>query len=82
MTQLHIGAEVLLRVNRQSAAQSISGLLGSSAPLRCAAISFVMSVRQNGTTRFPLDGFLWNFTLEGCWKICQENSSFIKICQE
>jgi hypothetical protein len=53
----HTGAEVLLQVNRYSAGQAISGLLGLFAALRKATISFVMSVRQHRTTRFPLDGF-------------------------
>jgi hypothetical protein len=39
--------------------------LGSFAKLRKATISFDMSVCPsvclNGTTRLPLDGFLWNF---------------------
>jgi hypothetical protein len=47
--------------------------------LRKATISFVVSVRPNGKTRLPLDGFSWNLILEYLSKICQENSSFIKI---
>jgi len=58
MTQPDTEAEVLLQVNRHSAGQAISGLLGSFAALRKATISFVMSVRQQRTSRFPLDGFL------------------------
>ena len=41
-----------------------------------------MSVRPHGTTRLPLDGFSWNLTFEFFRKMCQENSSFIKMGQE
>ena len=41
-----------------------------------------MSVRPHGTTRFPLDGFLWILVFEYFSKICRENSSFIKVGQE
>jgi hypothetical protein len=47
--------------------------------LRKATISFVMSVCPHGTTRLPLDGFWWTLIFETFSKICQENSSFIKI---
>ena len=40
------------------------------------------SVRPQGTTRPPPDGFLWNLVLEDFSKTCRENSSFIKIGQE
>jgi len=59
---------------------------GAFAKLRKTTISFVMPVRPSdrpqGTTRFPLDGFSWNFTLEHFPKICRENLSFIQIWQE
>ena len=32
------------------------------------------SVRPHGTTRLPLDGFLWNFIFECFSKICRENA--------
>jgi len=56
--------------------------LGAFAKLRKATISFVMSVRTQGTTRLPLDRFSWNFICNDSSKICRENSSFIKIGQE
>jgi hypothetical protein len=43
---------------------------------------FCPSVSPHGTTRLPLDGFSWNLIFEDFSKICRENSSFIKICQE
>jgi hypothetical protein len=59
---------------------------GAFAKLRKTTISFVMSVRPSdrpqGTTRFPLDGFSWNFIFEHFSKICRENVSFIQIWQE
>jgi hypothetical protein len=42
------------------------------------AISFVMSVRTQGT-RLPLDGFSRNLIFEDFSKICRVNSRFIKI---
>jgi len=61
-------------------------VLGAFAKLRKATISFVKSVRQSvrtqGTTRLPLDGFSWNFIFNISSKIYRENSSFIKIGQE
>jgi hypothetical protein len=52
----------------------------------CEKRPFVMSVcpsvGMHGTTRLPLDGFLWNFISENFSKICRENSSYIKIGQE
>jgi hypothetical protein len=38
-----------------------------------------MSVCPHGTTRLPLDGFLWIFICEDFLKMCWENSNFIKI---
>jgi len=56
--------------------------LGAFAKVRRAIISLVISVRPHGTTRLPLDRFLWNLILDDFSKICRENSSFIKIGQE
>ena len=65
---------------------STAFFLGAVAKLRKATISPAMivclSVRPNGITRFPLDGFSWNFIFEYFSKICRENSSFIKIWQK
>ena len=36
-----------------------------------------MSVRPNGTTRLPLDGFSWNF-MRFCREFVEKNSSFIE----
>jgi hypothetical protein len=58
-----------------------SSILAAFAKLRKATI-FVISVRPNGTTRLQLDGFSWNLIFEDFSKICQENSSFIKIRKE
>ena len=33
----------------------------------------------HGTTRLPLDGFSWNLVFESFYKICRENSSFVKM---
>ena len=59
--------------------------LRAFAELRKAAISFLMSVRLSnllhGTTRLPLDGFLY-FIFEYFSKMCRENSSFIKLEQK
>jgi hypothetical protein len=49
-----------------------------------ATISFYhvcLSVHPHGTTRLPLDGFLWNLIFQDFSKICPEISSFIKIWQ-
>jgi hypothetical protein len=40
--------------------------------------SSCLSDSPHATTRFPLDGFPWNFTFEYFSKIRRENSSFIK----
>jgi hypothetical protein len=53
--------------------------LGAFAKLRKTIISFVMSVRPHGTTRLPLDRFSWNLIFAYFSKICEENSSFIRI---
>jgi hypothetical protein len=60
------------------------------AKLQKATISFIMpaclpvclSVCLYGTTQLPLDRFLWNLQFQYFSKICQENSSFIKISLE
>ena len=44
--------------------------------------SACVSVLLHGTARLPLDGFSWNLMLEYISKICQENSSCIKIWQQ
>ena len=58
-------------------------VLGAFAKSLKATISFVMSVRlsvhPHRTTGLPLDEFSWNVIIEYFSKICQENSSFIKI---
>ena len=60
--------------------------LGAFAKLRKATTSFVKSVCPPASphviTRLPLDRFSLNLTFEDSSKICQENSSFIKIGQE
>ena len=53
--------------------------LDTFARMRMATISYVMSVRPRGTTWLPLDEFSWNLISADYWKICRENSSFIKI---
>jgi len=37
------------------------------------------SVTRFGITRIPLDGISWKFILENFFKICRENSMFIKM---
>ena len=59
-----------------------SCILGAFAKLPKVTISFVMSVRPQGTSRLPLDGFWWNLIFELFPKIWWQNSSFIKIWQE
>jgi hypothetical protein len=56
-------------------------VLGAFANLRKVTISVVMSVRLHGTTRLPLNRFLWNLIFEYFSQICRENSTFIKIWQ-
>jgi hypothetical protein len=58
--------------------------------LRKATFIFIMSVClsvrptlcPHGTTRFPLNGFLWNLMLVDLWKICRDNSCSVGIWQE
>jgi len=45
-------------------------------------MSVCQSFHPNGTTRFTLKGFSWNFKFEYSSKICRENSSFIKTRQQ
>jgi hypothetical protein len=61
---------------------AVTPFLGALAKLRKATISFVMFVWPHSTTRFPLDGFWWNFMFETFSKIRWENSNFIKIRQK
>jgi hypothetical protein len=60
--------------------------VGALAKLRKATISFAMpvcpSVCPRGTTRLPLDGFLWNLIFEYFSKSCSGKSSLIKIWEE
>jgi hypothetical protein len=56
--------------------------LGAFAKLRNSTISFVISVRADGTTRLPLNWFSWILIFDYLSKICRENSSIIKIWQE
>jgi hypothetical protein len=44
--------------------------------------SVCLSDCPHGTTRLPLEGFLWNFIFGYFSKICPENSALIKIRQE
>jgi len=57
--------------------------LGVFAKMSKATVSFVMSVHPpvclHGTTRFPLDGFAWNFIFEYFSKICRNKFKFHSI---
>jgi hypothetical protein len=61
-------------------------ILGALAKLRKATDSFIvyslLSLRQRGTTRLPLDGVWWNMMFEYFPKLCLENWSLIEIWQE
>jgi hypothetical protein len=63
-----------------------SEFLDAFAVLRKATVSFItsvcLSVCPRGTTRLPLDEFLWNVIFENFLKIRCENSNFIKIWHE
>jgi len=48
-----------------------NNILDTSAKLRRATVSFVMSVRPRGTTRLPLDRRSLNFIFECFSKICR-----------
>jgi hypothetical protein len=60
--------------------------LGAFARLWKVTTSFLTSVWPpvcpHGTTQLPLDEFSWNLILEYFFKVCWENSNFIKIEQE
>jgi hypothetical protein len=62
--------------------------LGAFAKLRKATLCFSvclsisLSFRPLGKTRFPLDGFLWNFIFDYFSKIGGEDSSIVAIWQE
>jgi hypothetical protein len=53
------------------------GLLASSCLFVCPSVR--PSVCPHGTTRLPLDEFLWNLIGEHLSKLCRESPSFIKI---
>ena len=60
--------------------------LGAFAKLRKASVTFIMSGRPsaslNGTTRLPLDGFLWNFIFQFFQNLSKElkfHSTLTKI---
>jgi hypothetical protein len=59
--------------------------LGTFAKAQQATLSFVMpvcsSVRPNGKTPLPLDGFSWNSICTHFSKVYRDNSRFLKICQ-
>jgi hypothetical protein len=61
-------------------------LLDSSCLSVCLCVSVLPSARARlclrGTTRFPLNGFSRNLIFGYFWKMCRENSSFIKIRPE
>ena len=53
------------------------------AKFRKATLTFVMSVcPPQRITRLPLQRFSWNLIFKYFLKICRENSSFVKICEE
>ena len=63
----------------------VSHFLDAFAKLRKVNIKLrhvCTSVCLHGTARLTLDGFSWNYICKYWTKICQENSSFIKIWQE
>jgi hypothetical protein len=64
--------------------QSIRTILVALAKFqrRLFSSSFCPSVCPHGATRLPTDGFSWNLIFEDFSKICEENSSSIKIGQE
>jgi hypothetical protein len=62
--------------------RNYTAFLGALAELRKVTISFVISVRPHGQTRFPLDGSPRNLIFANLSKICRENSSFMKIREE
>jgi len=64
--------------------------LGMVEKLRKANFSYVIcvcpsvrpSVRSNGTTELPLEGYSLNLLFENLWKICRGHSGFTKIAEE
>jgi len=52
--------------------------LSAFAKFRKATVSFVMSVRQHGTTLLPLAGFSWNLVLEFS-KIVEKIQIWLKL---
>jgi hypothetical protein len=56
---------------------------GALAKFRKATIMSVRpSVGPHGSTRLPLDGFVWNLIFEYFSIICRENCSYIKLGEE
>jgi len=45
-------------------------------------VSVYPSIHLHAKTHIPLGKFSWNFIFEHFSKVCRENSTFIKICQE
>ena len=78
-----------LRDNRRAKASQLvrcadlTYLLRRVSKIAELTISFGLSVRlsvtPHGTTRLPLDGFLWNLIFEYFSKLCRQNSYSIKI---
>jgi hypothetical protein len=64
----------------------LSYLLRRVTKIAKLTISFVLSARlsvsPHGTTRLPLDGFLWNLVFQYFSKLCRQNFYSIKIRQE
>ena len=70
---------------RQNRKKNLSSILGTFA--KFAKSDYYLRhvcpcVRPHGVNWLPLYEFSWNLTFECLSKICQENSSFIKIGQE
>ena len=66
---------------------SVNPFLGAfaifpKAILASSCLSVLSSVCPHGTTRLPLDGFSQNLIFIYFSKICLENASFFKTCQE
>jgi hypothetical protein len=66
----------------QDLAALFQQFLVAFAELSKTTFSTVMSVRPHGISILPLDGFSWNLVFEYFSKICQVNSSLIKIWQQ
>ena len=69
----HFGVCILRRVRK---------IAKSDYWFRHVCLSICLSVRPQGTTRLPRNGFSWNLIFEDFPKICRENSSLFKIWQE